>query len=72
MNESTKIELKPEEAQLFILFRQHQDMFNALAQANLLEVRNGTAHLFFKDGVLLTIDFDMRTYTRKKVDNHAG
>ena len=63
----TSVELTEEEAKQFVLFRQHQTMFQAIIEAKLQELKRGEAVLSFNhDGHLMQIEIRRMAY-RKKV-----
>lgn len=62
------VTLTDEEAKLFVLFREHQDVFQHLVKAKVFHVRGGKASLCFNfDGVLTHIDIDFQAYSRGRV-----
>lgn len=62
------IELTTQEAEVFMLFREHQDLFTALISSGIHNIRNGKAILSFNnDGTLMDIGVEYKAY-RKKVD----
>lgn len=56
------VELTPEEAQLFILFRQHQQVFKTMAENNAFGVNRGNVILSFNEGRLDAIKFELLQY----------
>lgn len=59
----TKIELTPEEVELFKLFRKHQDEFIVLVNHNVFEIKNGSAELHFdSNGNLASINAHVKVW----------
>lgn len=62
----TSIELTDEEAQRFLLFQKHRDIFDAVIEARLHELRRGEAVLSFNhDGHLMHIEIRHVAYRKK-------
>lgn len=60
---NTMVELTPEEVELFILFKEHQDVFHRLIKGKVLELRASKAILNFDGGGKLTeIRTEIKTY----------
>jgi len=64
--EMTRIELTPEEARIFIAFRQNQDFLAAILASGLPDIRNGQAVLHFGPHGLMRIEVNRLTYLNKK------
>jgi len=63
-----QIDLSDQDAELFLLFRRYQDVFDVLEGAGVFRVRNGKAVLNFNsDGVLVDIDCTQKTYRRRAI-----
>lgn len=60
-----RIELTDKDAELFLKFREHQDVFAVLEQAGVFNVRNGKAMLNFNSqGHIMDIDCTIKTFKR--------
>jgi len=61
------IELNNKDAELFMLFRQHQDTFSEMVKAKVFEIRNGSATLDFSHtGELMDIRTNIVAFKRRK------
>lgn len=62
----TTIELTPEEAAIFLAFREHQTFLSAILASDLPRIRNGQAVLHFGPHGLMRIEVNRLTYINKK------
>ena len=62
----TTLQLTDEEARLFVLFRQHQEMMQALLSANVFQTKNGQANLHFNHQATL-MQVEVHTVAFRKV-----
>ena len=59
------LNLSDQDAELFLLFRKYQDMFDVLDKAGVFRVKNGKAVLNFdQNGVLSDIECTQKTFKR--------
>lgn len=66
MSSMTQIELSDVEAKRFILFQQHHDLFEALLEAKVYEIKRGEAVLSFNhDGHLMHVEIKRIAYRKK-------
>ena len=64
---TTPVHLTAEDAELFKLFREHQQTFKELLESGVFTTRSGQALLSFShDGKLMTIDVSQTIFRRKK------
>lgn len=64
---AVSVDLIADEAQSFLLFRKHQELFQALLQAGVEHIRSGKAVLSFNhDGVLMEVEVQEKRFARKK------
>lgn len=65
MSNKTIIELDNEDAELFLLYRKHQNAFKTLLDVGLFDLRNGQATLNFDpNGALVEVGFNFVSYKR--------
>ena len=63
----TTLQLTDEEARLFVLFRQHQEMMQALLSANVFQTKNGQAILHFNHlGILMQVEVHTVAFRKVK------
>lgn len=62
----TSLDLTDEEAELFLAIRRHQELFKALIEAQVPEIRRGEAVLSFNhDGHLMHVEIKRIAYRKK-------
>jgi hypothetical protein len=61
------LELSDEDILKYKAFCQHYELFSALLEADVFQVRQGIATLMFnRDGVLIKVRIEKESYQRKK------
>ena len=66
--DSIMVQLTPEDAELFVLFRKYQAAFAFMLKNGVFDVHTGHAVLHFLDQVPMEVEITTVKY-RKKVDN---
>jgi hypothetical protein len=62
------VQLTPEDAELFVLFRRYQDKFKDMIEAKMFEIRNGSATIDFSpQGHMMDIKFNVVAFKRNKI-----